>query len=103
MRDLRFMASIYGRQNRIAELFALWDAPPVALQKLFEDHAEDIMILQVDLAREGAQWQLLADRCERIVTQETQSIGNISHVCSVAWSVWSGLIMAFHHLYPKHE
>jgi hypothetical protein len=97
------MASIYRRQKRIAELFKLWSAPPMALKKLFEDHAMDILILQVDLAREGEQWELLANFCATIITREMKSTGNISPICSVAWSVWSGFLNAVPHLYPTHE
>jgi N-terminal acetyltransferase B complex non-catalytic subunit len=100
MRDLRFMASIYQRQNRVAELFKLWDEPPEALQKVFDDHGTDILILRADIARDCKEWVLLAEMCIAIINRETEPTGNITHISAVAWSIWSGFVKAIQELYP---
>jgi N-terminal acetyltransferase B complex non-catalytic subunit len=103
MRDLRFMASIYQRQNRVAELFKLWAEPPESLRKVFKDHETDILILQADIARDCKKWTLLADTCISVIEREMEPTGNITHISSVAWSIWSGFVKAVKEISPLEE
>lgn len=97
------MASIYQRQNRVEELDRLWKEPPEALHKVFENHKTDILILLTDMARERKDWFLLASTCVKVINLGLSATGNIEHISSVAWSVWSGFVKAIHELHPKEE
>ncbi|KAF2684778.1 hypothetical protein K458DRAFT_26708 [Lentithecium fluviatile CBS 122367] len=103
MRDLRFMTFIYSRQNRIDELFDAWSKPPPVLKKLFDDHRMDILISLVKVAHGAGNWATAAGMCVQIVQKELEPDGNIAHVCSTAWSIWSTLLEAMPLVYPQHE
>ncbi|KAJ4300904.1 hypothetical protein N0V90_002992 [Kalmusia sp. IMI 367209] len=69
MSDLRFMATIYQRQNRCTELFELWEHPPPAIKKIIDSHIRDFELLKVDVAHEQKEWKLLEKTCTAIISR----------------------------------
>ncbi|RMZ73963.1 cytoskeleton organization [Pyrenophora seminiperda CCB06] len=63
IRDLRFMAEIYARQNKCRELIDLWDRPPAPLQTLMATHQDDLWGMRTRLPRQNTDWTLVESQC----------------------------------------
>jgi N-terminal acetyltransferase B complex non-catalytic subunit len=114
MSDLRFMAAIYERQNRCAELFQLWDNPPSAVKKIIDGASWDLALLGIEVAHRQKEWQLVEAMCYKLLNMIRQSGNsttgdpsavkaktfNISDMC---WIMWKSLLDATTHLHPHAE
>lgn len=109
MRDLRFMAEIYGRQGRSADLLKLWEQPPPALQEIMGKFSTDLTNLKVEIASRCQDWKVLEDVCLKTIdrclelVETSHSSQALVDLCSQTWSVWNGLLQAYNHLYSIEE
>ncbi|CAO2648943.1 Nn.00g098920.m01.CDS01 [Neocucurbitaria sp. VM-36] len=100
IRDLRFMAEIFRRQDRCAELFSLWDDPPSSLKKLMRTHRDDLISLKTRLLRQQNDWLLLENHCydsiEEVISQLNlvQDSKSLWELCAWRWDLWNGLLQA---------
>ncbi|KAF1929644.1 uncharacterized protein M421DRAFT_125836 [Didymella exigua CBS 183.55] len=104
IRDLRFMAKIYARQGKCAQLLELWNAPPAHLQPIMEKHALDISLLTVDILSSAQQYELLEKHILDLVEDATTALSEddpkpLQQLCSARVNIWSYLIDASTHLY----
>ncbi|CAI6341606.1 unnamed protein product [Periconia digitata] len=109
MRDLRFMAQIYSRQNRSAELEQLWSTPSSHMNDLRYKYEADIRLLLIESIRKCENWALLESVCEKTISavferMETEgSSQEFVQMCTAEWSIWTAVIDAITHLYPDQE
>lgn len=100
IRDLRFMAEIYARQNCCNELWDLWDNPPVHLQELMAKHKDDLTSLKTRFLRQQKDWPALKQHCYKVLddtiskrdsAEDSKSLWELS-----AWNyyVWESLMVA---------
>ena len=100
IRDLRFMAEIFRRQDRCAELFSLWDNPPTSLKKLMKTHRDDLISLKTRLLKQQNDWLLLENHCydsiEEVISQLNlvQDSKSLWELCAWRWDLWSALLQA---------
>ncbi|KAJ4344407.1 uncharacterized protein N0V89_012149 [Didymosphaeria variabile] len=73
MSDLRFMAAIYERQNRCAELFQLWDNPTPTVQRIIDGASWDFALLRIEVAHRQNEWQHVETMCYRLIDMIWQS------------------------------
>jgi len=110
IRDLRFMARIYIRQQRCEELCRLWDAPPKSLEGLFRRHHDDLVDIRIRGLREAGPWQLLENHCIATI-EETRSKLDVANndkpepweLCARRWHVWEALLHAVTHCRSEEE
>lgn len=114
MSDLRFMAAIYERQNRCAELFQLWNNPPPVVQKVLDGATWDFELLKIEVAQRQGEWQLVETTCHRLI-DNIYKAGNTTNgnptaarnamieFCTMGWTVWTSLLDAATHLYTGEE
>ncbi|KAJ4370649.1 hypothetical protein N0V83_005170 [Neocucurbitaria cava] len=109
IRDLRFMAEIFRRQGQHAELFSLWDNPPISLKKLLRTHRDDLMSLKTRILREQEDWPLLEAHCYASI-EEVISLLNLAQdskslweLCAWRWDLWNGLMEATAAIRPGQE
>ena len=114
MSDLRFMATIYERQNRCAELFQLWENPPPVVQKVINGAKWDFDLLKIEVARRQEQWEIVWKICYDLIdaiiktgnaTDSDPSAARTAMVdlCTMGWTVWKNILDAADHLYPGGE
>lgn len=104
MRDLRFMAEIYTRQNRLGELAELWKNPPQALKRVWEDDRVGLNIILVNAAQKAQWWVLLSAISEDFIRVELEMpSAKMKQICSVAFSIWNGFMKATNELYSPPE
>ncbi|KAF2630728.1 hypothetical protein BU25DRAFT_446337 [Macroventuria anomochaeta] len=108
IRDLRFMAKIYARQGKCAELLKLWKAPPAHLQPVVEKHALDISLLTVDMLASAQQHELLEnhilDLIENAITSRSKDDSEpLRQLCSARANIWTYLLDASTKLYSPEE
>ncbi|KAJ4984456.1 methionyl-tRNA synthetase [Stagonosporopsis vannaccii] len=108
IRDLRFMAKIYARQGKHAELLELWQAPPAHLQPIMEKHALDISLLTVDILANAQNYKLLEKHVLGLIETAISAAdeGNydpLRQLCSARVNIWTCLIDASKELYPSAE
>lgn len=109
MSDLRFMAAIYQRQKRCAELFKLWEQPPAAIKKVIDSHSWDFELLKIEVAHQQEEWKLLETTCTNLISKIWQesdpaAVGALIHdICTITWKVWQSLLDAASHLYSQSE
>ncbi|OSS55187.1 hypothetical protein B5807_01505 [Epicoccum nigrum] len=108
IRDLRFMAKIYARQGKCAELLELWKAPPAHLEPIMEKHALDISLLTVDMLASAKQYELLEKKIVGLIDVATTALSEndpepLRQLCSARINIWSYLIDASRELYSSEE
>ncbi|XPT02151.1 hypothetical protein M3J09_011273 [Ascochyta lentis] len=108
IRDLRFMAKIYARQGKWAELMELWKAPPAHLQPIMKKHALDISLLTVDVLANTQQHEQLEKHIlalieDAIAAMEKDDLEPLRQLCSARVNVWTYLIDASTKLYSPEE
>lgn len=115
MSDLRFMATIYERQNRCVELFQLWNNPPPAVKKVINGAGWDFRLLQIEVAHRQEQWELVWEICYKVIDNIIIEAGNSTdseasaaraamvELCTQGWAVWKNLLDAAAHVYPGAE
>ncbi|KAF2441371.1 hypothetical protein P171DRAFT_488923 [Karstenula rhodostoma CBS 690.94] len=114
MSDLRFMAAIYGRQNRCAELLQLWANPPPAVKKIIDGASWDFVLLGIEVAHRQKEWQLVETLCYRLIDKIWQPGNpmagdpstvkvNLFNICTMCWTIWKSLLNATAGLYPDAE
>jgi N-terminal acetyltransferase B complex non-catalytic subunit len=108
IRDLRFMAKIYARQGKCAELLRLWEAPPAHLQPIMEKHALDISLLTVDLLADAQQYELLEKHILGLLEDAITAVGKdntepLRQLCSARANIWTYLIDASAKLRSSEE
>ncbi|KAH6612687.1 tRNA synthetases class I (M)-domain-containing protein [Boeremia exigua] len=108
IRDLRFMAKMFARQGKCAELLELWQSPPAHLVPIMEKHALDISLLTVDILASAQQYKLLEKHILDLIESATSAMseGNsvpLRQLCSSRANIWTHLIDASRELYPSDE
>ncbi|PVI00260.1 hypothetical protein DM02DRAFT_593085 [Periconia macrospinosa] len=109
MRDLRFMAHIYCRQNRCAELEQLWTAPSPTMDELRSKYDSDIRLLLIESIRKCENWSLLESICEKTLStvfervEMEKSPQALVQLCTAEWIIWTSIIDAITHLYSEKE
>ena len=110
MSDLRFMATIYGRQGRVAELFKLWGDPPPPVQKIIAGAYRDYGLLMLEVAHRQSEWKLVEKICYWILEAMDPKPGDsekygetMLDICRTCWTVWKSLMEATTHLHPGAE
>lgn len=114
MSDLRFMAAIYERQKRCAELFQLWANPPPGVKKLIDGAYWDFELLKIETAHRQEEWQLVETTCyqliESIQKASDPSTGDpgkardaMINLCTMGWTMWKCLMDATTFLYSEAE
>lgn len=103
------MAEIFRRQGEHAELFELWDNPPISLKKLLRTHRDDLISLKTRLLRDQEDWPLLETHCHDSI-EEVISFLNLAQdskslweLCAWRWDLWSGLMEATAAIRPGQE
>ncbi|KAH7401816.1 tRNA synthetases class I (M)-domain-containing protein [Phaeosphaeria sp. MPI-PUGE-AT-0046c] len=104
VRDLRFMASIFGRQRRSTELHDLWGNPPERLQPVFDRHRQDLLMVEIKLLREGSEWGLLEDRCTSTIAETVENLRLVGgsktgfwELSAWRWEIWDALLASMRH------
>ncbi|KAH7391804.1 N-acetyltransferase B complex non catalytic subunit-domain-containing protein [Pyrenochaeta sp. MPI-SDFR-AT-0127] len=109
IRDLRFMADIYRRQDRCAELFALWDNPPLALQGLMKTYRDELLNMKTRMLRQQEDWPALESHClsciEDTISQLNlaQDSKSLWELCAWRWDLWGALLVATEAIRPGKE
>jgi N-terminal acetyltransferase B complex non-catalytic subunit len=93
MRDLRFMATIYRRQNRCGELSKLFSRSNPAMQP-FLKYESDLRVLLVQAAQEREDWKTLEDLCVSVVHDVLQQgdLDRLNQLCTSEWPIVSGYL-----------
>ncbi|KAF2645691.1 hypothetical protein P280DRAFT_545626 [Massarina eburnea CBS 473.64] len=110
MRDMRFMAWLYQRQKRCADLENLWmDARnPVGSQLLLK-YESDMRLILVRAAQECQDWKSLEKICTDAIDSALKSLDNeksiapLKQICTTGWLVWSGFLEATTNIYEHVE
>ncbi|KAF2033776.1 hypothetical protein EK21DRAFT_57934 [Setomelanomma holmii] len=112
IRDFRFLAEIFKRQNRVRELQQLWSEPPnKALEQIvLHQHRDDLNSVMTNVLRELEDWPVLEQHCERIISATLSDLKIASNeqskfweLCAWRWDVWDGLIKAVAKNHSPHE
>ncbi|KAL6706881.1 hypothetical protein ACN47E_005024 [Coniothyrium glycines] len=113
IRDLRFMADVYAKQDRCNELFALWDNPPNHLEQLMRTHRDDISSLKTRLLRQQEDWPLLEQHCLSVINETIVGLEitgtsdrnptSIWQLCAWNYDVWDSLMAALKNQYSEQE
>ncbi|KAF2015993.1 hypothetical protein BU24DRAFT_422309 [Aaosphaeria arxii CBS 175.79] len=100
IRDLRFMAEIFYRQGRLAELLDLWNFPPPALKTLHDNNENDLDLLIAQLLGKQLYWKPLADFCltklneQLIRLSEKDGDRMAPRVYDQSWKFWRCIVVA---------
>ena len=103
------MSKIYARQNRLPELFQMWESPPAHLTAIMEKHQVDVSILKVELLTQAKQWSLLEEHTLKLIedalalSDKEGSSEPLRQLCASRWDVWKSLIEATSSSCPKDE
>lgn len=98
IKDLRFMADIYSRQDRYQELFALWDKAPDRLAGLMKTHRNDLHALKSRILYHAKMWTHLEEHCREFVldslSSQSSSEGKseaLRELCASRLDIWQHL------------
>jgi hypothetical protein len=102
IRELRFMAEVFGRQlGRLGELQNLWKNPPKHLEALMNRHKHDLADLMATLLTRQKEWQLLEAHCLDTIDTTISELKHVSgpkskfwEVCAGRWHLWGSLMRA---------
>lgn len=103
------MADIYKRQDRCAELFALWDNPPAALKGPMKTYRDELLSLKTRLLKQQEDWLALESHClsciedtvsQRNLAQDSKSLWEL---CAWRWDLWGALLAAIKAIHPGKE
>ncbi|KAH8731426.1 hypothetical protein GQ44DRAFT_735904 [Phaeosphaeriaceae sp. PMI808] len=110
IRDLRFMADIFNRQNRCHELIDLWENPPESVKDILHRHRQDLSSLITRLLRERKDWFRLERHCLNTIDETLSNLSVVTHsksrfweLCAWRWDLWTALLDAVHAIRPGQE
>ncbi|KAH7077321.1 N-acetyltransferase B complex non catalytic subunit-domain-containing protein [Paraphoma chrysanthemicola] len=112
IRDVRFMAEFFKRQDRGNELEKLWNDPPnETLKEIIEHrHKEDLNSVLTKVFRERQTWPLLEQHCQKLITTTMSDMKSATgaqsplwELCAWRWDVWDGLLKAVANNNPEKE
>ena len=97
-RDLRFMAQVFSRQGKGAELIDLWRNAPPALATKMEDRAVEFMQLKIKALEDSDEWKevyaVATQYIEAAVEREHHDEESPTNEPTRSWFLWSKLFEA---------
>ena len=109
IRDLRFMAEVYARQDKCKELFVLWDNPPDHLKDTMNTYRDDLINLKTKLLRRQEDWPALEAHCLFVINDtiaklnQVQDSKSLWELCAWKWEIWDNLLRATRIVHPGDE
>ncbi|KAF2877832.1 N-acetyltransferase B complex non catalytic subunit-domain-containing protein [Massariosphaeria phaeospora] len=111
MRDLRFMAQIFQRQQHTTELMDIWQGPNFATPGwLWVKHTEDVHETLVEVLRRDRLWvrveELCVDAIEialKAVDDGSYSAGHLEKLSQESWKIWGSFMQAIKQSYSEEE
>lgn len=91
------MAEIFERQDRCAELLALWEFPPDALSNLMRTHRDDLTSIKTRILRARKDWPLLEKHCHTCIDDTISQLNLVQdskslwELCAWNWDIWDAL------------